>query len=117
MVYCIDLCSPKLQSVQRITLDIILRLRKALPILYILSLQSDIQSCLFVCFFSPNHFLRLAGVYHPGCALKISAKEKEGAWLNHQRNPAAHSQAILNPPFPARPMFSQAGKLPSEVVQ
>lgn len=47
MVYYIDLCSPTLQNVQRIILDIILRLRKALPILYILSLQIDIQSCLF----------------------------------------------------------------------
>lgn len=95
----IDLCSLKLQSVQRIILD--RWLRKALPILYILSPQIDIQSCLFAkyfFFFFPNHFLRLAGVYPPGCALKISANKKEGAWLNHQRNPAAHTQAIRNLP-------------------
>lgn len=49
-------------------------------------------------FFFPNHFLRLAGVYPPGCALKISANKKEGTWLNHQRNPAAHTQAIRNLP-------------------
>lgn len=109
--WCIyNLCSLKLQSVQRIILD--RWLRKALPILYILSLQIDVQSCLFAksIFFPPNHFLRLAGVYPPGWALKISANKKEGAWLNHQRNPAAHTQAILNPPFPVRPVWNLPGR-------
>lgn len=78
MVYYIGLCLPKSQNVQRIILD--RWLRKPLPILYILSLKviSRVVSLLSL-LFSPDHFLRLTGVFPPGCALKISAKEKEGA--------------------------------------
>lgn len=108
MVCYINLCSPKLQSVQSIILGGWGR-HYLYYIFCLFKLISRIVSLLSL-FFSPNRFQRLAGVYPPGWALKISSKEREGAWLNHQRNPAAHSQAILSPLFPVRPMWSLPGK-------
>lgn len=115
MLYYIGLCLPKSQNVQRIILD--RWLRKPLPILYILSLKviSRVVSLLSL-LFSPDHFLRLTGVFPPGCALKISAKEKQGACSTTRATLQPTPRQSWTLPCLQDPCgVSQAGKLHSEV--
>lgn len=116
--WCIyNLCSLKLQSVQRIILD--RWLRKALPILYILSLQIDVQSCLFAkLFFFPliiSWGLQVCILQDGLWRFQQIRKRELGSTTRETLQPTPRQSWTL-PSLWDLCGISQAGKLPSEVA-